>query len=49
MVVDYQTISWGSGAYDLAYFVGGCLEPEVRRPAADELVAGYHGRWWPAA
>jgi len=42
VVVDYQTVGWGSGAYDLAYFVGGCLEPEVRRSAAETLVAGYH-------
>jgi hypothetical protein len=42
VVVDYQTIGWGSGAYDVAYFVGGCLEPEIRRPAAEELLAGYH-------
>ena len=42
VVVDYQTINWGSGAYDLAYFVGGCLEPAVRRPAAEYLVASYH-------
>jgi hypothetical protein len=26
----------------VAYFVGGCLEPEIRRPAAEDLVAGYH-------
>ena len=42
VVVDYQTINWGSGAYDLAYFMGGCLEPEVRRPASESLMAGYH-------
>ncbi len=42
VVVDFQTITWGSGAYDLAYFVGGSLEPEVRRPALDALVATYH-------
>lgn len=41
-VVDFQTINWGSGAYDLAYFVGGSLEPEVRRAAGADLVAGYH-------
>jgi len=41
-VVDFQTVTWGAGAYDLAYFVGGSLEPEVRRPVADALVAGYH-------
>ncbi len=42
VVVDYQTVTWGSGAYDLAYFVGGCLEPAERRAHADDLVAGYH-------
>jgi len=42
VVVDYQTVTWGAGAYDLAYFVGGCLEPDVRRSAAEGLVAGYH-------
>ena len=42
VVVDYQTIGWGSGAYDLAYFVGGSLEPEVRAADVDVLVAGYH-------
>jgi len=41
-VVDFQTVNWACAAYDLAYFVGGSLEPEVRRTAADELVAGYH-------
>jgi len=43
VVVDYQTVNWGCGAYDLAYFVGGSLEPEVRRAAVDDLLAGYHG------
>ena len=42
VVVDYQTIGWGSGAYDLAYFVGGSLEPEVRAADVDVLVTGYH-------
>jgi len=41
-VVDFQTVNWGCGAYDLAYFVGGSLEPEVRRAAGDALLAGYH-------
>ena len=41
-VVDFQTINWGSGAYDLAYFVGGSLEPEMRRASWADLVAGYH-------
>jgi hypothetical protein len=42
VVVDYQTVNWGCGAYDLAYFIGGSLDPEVRRPAVDELLSGYH-------
>lgn len=41
-VVDFQTVNWGSGAYDLAYFVGGSIEPEVRRASGDDLVVGYH-------
>jgi len=42
VVVDFQTINWGLGAYDLAYFIGGSLEPSVRRPVQNELIAGYH-------
>jgi hypothetical protein len=42
VVVDFQTINWGSGAYDLAYFVGGSLEPELRRASWSDLVTGYH-------
>ena len=30
-VVDFQTVNWACGAYDVAYFVGGSMEPEVRR------------------
>ncbi len=41
-VVDFQTVNWGSAAYDVAYFVGGSLEPEVRRAAGTDLVAAYH-------
>jgi hypothetical protein len=42
VVVDFQTVNWGNGAYDLAYFIGGSLEPDVRRAAERELIAGYH-------
>ena len=42
VVVDFQTVGWGCGAYDLAYFVGGSLEPEVRRAAERELIGCYH-------
>jgi aminoglycoside/choline kinase family phosphotransferase len=41
-VVDFQTVNWACGAYDLAYFVGGSLEPEVRRASGEDLVDGYH-------
>ncbi len=44
VVVDFQTVAWGSGAYDLAYFVGGCLTPEIRRSVEADLVDAYHGR-----
>jgi len=42
VVVDYQTVNWGAAAYDVAYFVGGSLEPGVRRAHVDDLLAGYH-------
>jgi Phosphotransferase enzyme family len=42
VVVDWQTVAWGSGSGDVAYFVGGCLNVEDRRSHEDELVAGYH-------
>ena len=41
-VVDFQTVNWGCGAYDLAYFVGGSLEPGIRRATGSDLIAGYH-------
>ena len=30
-VVDWQTAVWGLAAYDVAYFVGGCLSEDDRR------------------
>lgn len=41
-VVDFQTVNWACGAYDVAYFVGGSMEPEVRRAAGEDLLARYH-------
>jgi len=44
VVVDFQTVVWGPAAYDLAYFVGGCLREELRRAHEAELVTEYHRR-----
>ncbi|WP_421120686.1 phosphotransferase [Aquihabitans daechungensis] len=40
--VDWQTITIGPPARDLAYFLGTCLEPEERRANEDHLVRTYH-------
>ncbi|HEX4126847.1 MAG TPA: aminoglycoside phosphotransferase family protein [Acidimicrobiales bacterium] len=42
VVVDWQTLAWGPGSTDVAYFVGGCLSAEDRRAHELELLAGYH-------
>jgi hypothetical protein len=42
VVVDWQTAVWTGAAYDVAYFVGGCLTPEDRRAHQDDLLAHYH-------
>jgi len=44
VVVDFQTVVWGPAAYDLAYFLGGCLTEEVRRAHESDLVSDYHRR-----
>jgi len=41
-VVDWQTVSIGPPARDLAYFVGTCLTADDRRDHEDALVAIYH-------
>jgi hypothetical protein len=40
-VVDWQTTAWGTAAYDVAYFVGGCLTPELRRIHERQLLEDY--------
>ena len=42
IVVDWQTAVWSGAAYDVAYFVGGCLTTEDRRTHQDVLLAHYH-------
>jgi hypothetical protein len=41
-VVDWQTVTWGPAMLDVAYFIGGGLDAEVRRPVEEELVRGYY-------
>ena len=43
VALDWQTISVGPPARDLAYFLGTGLAVELRRAAEHELVAVYHG------
>ena len=43
VVVDWQTLAWGTCAADVAYFVGGCLTVEDRRAYEDDLLVRYHG------
>ncbi|UGT62551.1 phosphotransferase family protein [Nocardia asteroides] len=41
-VVDWQTLGVGLPARDLAYFIGTCLDPELRAATEQRLVAAYH-------
>ena len=42
VVVDWQTVAWGSASIDVAYFIGGCLSVDDRRAHEPELLARYH-------
>lgn len=44
VVIDWQGIGRGPGAYDLAYLLGGSLPLELRRRHERELVGAYHSR-----
>jgi hypothetical protein len=41
-VLDWQSVSYGAGATDVAYFLAGALPPAVRRAHEAELLALYH-------
>jgi len=41
-VVDWQTASWGMGASDVSYFVGGSLTVADRRAHEHDLLLAYH-------
>jgi hypothetical protein len=42
VVLDWQGIGRGPGAYDLAYILGGSMETELRREHEQALVKAYH-------
>jgi hypothetical protein len=42
VVLDWQTLIWGSAAADVAYFVGGSVCTEERRAHEPDLLAHYH-------
>ncbi len=42
IVVDWQTVSWGCAAADIAYFLGGSLTIEDRRRCESGLIELYH-------
>ena len=42
VVVDWQTLAWGGGSADVAYFLGGCLTVEDRRAHESDLLTHYH-------
>ena len=44
MVLDWQGIGRGPGAYDLAYLLGGSMTPELRRQHEQALVETYHAQ-----
>lgn len=43
-VLDWQSVSYGCGVTDVAYFLAGALPRDVRRAAERELLAEYHDR-----
>lgn len=43
-VVDWQTVTAGAGASDVAYFLGGSIEVEDRRAHERDLLRHYHQR-----
>lgn len=42
VVLDWQGIGRGPGSYDLAYFLGGSMETDLRRRHEEEIVRHYH-------
>lgn len=42
VVLDWQGIGRGPGSYDLAYILGGSMQPDIRRSCETELLNAYH-------
>jgi hypothetical protein len=42
VVLDWQTLIWGSASADVAYFIGGSVSTEDRRVHEPDLLAHYH-------
>ncbi len=42
VVIDWQGIGRGPGAYDLAYLLGGSMDTDLRRAYEKDLVSAYH-------
>ena len=42
VILDWQGIGRGPGSYDLAYFLGGSMDTELRRAHEREIVMHYH-------
>lgn len=43
-VLDWQSVSYGCGVTDVAYFLAGALPKDVRRTVERDLLAEYHAR-----
>ena len=41
VVIDWQSVGWNAGAFDLAYFLGQSLDPALRREHERDLLARY--------
>uniref|UniRef100_A0A7S4F895 CHK kinase-like domain-containing protein n=1 Tax=Chrysotila carterae TaxID=13221 RepID=A0A7S4F895_CHRCT len=41
-MIDFGNIQFGQGMFDVAYFMGTNIEPDLRRAHQDELMQGYH-------
>jgi len=44
VVIDWQGIGRGPGAYDLAYLLGGSMDTDLRRAHEKDLVSAYHAK-----
>ena len=43
IIIDWQMVNLGRGVLDVANFLGGNIDPEVRRANEERVLRGYHG------